>query len=326
MNNHIIIIISTIVLICSFICYLLIIPLFKAKQITQTVRTIGPKEHYKKNKTPVLGGIIIVFGTLINLYLLLLENPLNTTYKKSELLILLIAFIGYFLLGLIDDLKIVKKKDNEGLSIKTKFIGELIIAAAVFYLILTSKQSTIINLYGLKINLSFFYGFFLIFFFMSYTNAVNFTDGIDGLAGGVSLIVSITLTIIAFKNKNFLVFYIGLALIIQLIAFLFFNINKAQIFMGDTGSLAIGGVLVSMAVLLKVEMFMLIMGIVYFIEALSVVLQIYVYKKYKKRVFKMAPIHHHLELKGWNEWQIDILAWSITIIFCVLGFIMEVVL
>ena len=326
MNNHILVAILTIALIFSFISYLLIIPLFKLKEITQTVRLIGPKEHYKKNKTPVLGGTIIVSGTLISLYLLLYKNPLDAMYSKSNLLILIVAFLGYFLLGLLDDLKIIKRRSNDGLSIKSKFIGELVIAVIIFFFSLTNNQSTIINLYGLKINLYFFYGIFLIFYFMSYTNAVNFTDGIDGLAGGVSLIISITLTVIAYKNRNYLVFYFGLSLITQLIAFLFFNINKAQIFMGDTGSLAIGGALAAMAIILKVEMFLLIMGIVFFLEALSVVIQIYYYKKYKKRVFKMAPIHHHLELCKWNEWQIDILAWIITTVFCILGFMLEVLL
>lgn len=326
MNNHILVAILTIALIFSFISYLLIIPLFKSKEITQTVRLIGPKEHYKKNKTPVLGGTVIVSGTLISLYLLLYKNPLDATYSKSNLLILIVAFLGYFLLGLLDDLKIIKRRSNDGLSIKSKFLGELVIAVIIFFFSLANSQSTIINLYGLKINLYFFYGIFLIFYFMSYTNAVNFTDGIDGLAGGVSLIISTTLTVIAYKNRNYLVFYFGLSLITQLIAFLFFNINKAQIFMGDTGSLAIGGALAAMAIILKVEMFLLIMGIVFFLEALSVVIQIYYYKKYKKRVFKMAPIHHHLELCKWNEWQIDILAWIITTVFCILGFMLEVLL
>ncbi len=326
MNNQTLVIISTLMLIVSVITYLLIIPLFKFKKITQTVRLDGPKEHYKKNKTPVLGGIVIVSYSLINLYLLLLKNPLAGNYQSTELMILLIPFLGYFLLGLIDDLRIIKKKSNEGLSIKTKFIGELIIAIIIFSLLLSVHQSTIINLYGFKLNLSGLYGVFLIFFFMSYTNAVNFTDGIDGLAGGISLIVAITLSIIAYQKENYLVFYFGLSLIIQLVAFLFFNLNKAQIFMGDTGSLAIGGSLAIMAVLLKIEMFMFLMGIVFFIEALSVVLQIFIFKRYHKRLFKMAPIHHHLELSGWNEWQIDFLGWSITIIFCLISFVLEGIL
>lgn len=326
MNNNEIIIISTLILIISTLFYIIIIPLFKTKHITQTVRTLGPKKHYQKNKTPVLGGIVIVIGTLLNLYFLLKRNPLNSQYDKEEIILLLIPFVGYFIIGLMDDLKIIIKKDNEGISIKNKFIFELLIAIIVFSLSLSLKQSTIINLYGLKFDLKFFYSIFLIFFFMSYTNAVNFTDGIDGLAAGVSLIISISLSLIAYKNKNFLVFYIGIALSIQLISFLFFNFNKAQIFMGDTGSLAIGGALATMAILLKAEMILFLMGIVYFIEALSVVLQIIIYKKYHKRIFKMAPIHHHLELSGLNEWQIDFLGWTITICFCILSLFIEGVL
>lgn len=326
MNNNEIIIISTIILIISILFYILAIPLLKSKHITQTVRTLGPKKHYQKNKTPVLGGIVIVFGTLLYLYFLLKRNPLNAQYEKGEIFLLLIPFVGYFIIGLMDDLKIIIKKDNEGITIKNKFIFELLIAIFVFSLSLSLNQSTIINLYGLKIDLKFFYGLFLIFFFMSYTNAVNFTDGIDGLAAGVSLIISISLSLIAYKNKNYLVFYMGIGLSIQLIAFLFFNFNKAQIFMGDTGSLAIGGALATMAILLKAEMILFLMGIVYFIEALSVVLQIVIYKKYHKRIFKMAPIHHHLELSGLNEWQIDFLGWTITICFCILSLFIEGVL
>lgn len=323
MNNHQIIIISTLLLIVSTIAYIIIIPLFKSKQITQTVRTLGPRTHYLKNKTPILGGIIIVLGTLISLYLFLFINPLKANYDIKKILILLIPFVGYFFLGLIDDLKIITLKDNEGISIKNKFFLELIIAIIVFYMILSFNHSTIINFYGIKINLYFFYGIFLIFFFMSYTNAVNFTDGIDGLAAGISLIVTISLVLIADKNNNKLVFYIGISLAVQLIAFLFFNLHKAQIFMGDTGSLAIGGGLASMAILLKAEMILFLMGIVYFLEALSVVIQIFVYKKYHKRIFKMAPIHHHLELIGLNEWQIDFLGWGITIVFCLVSLFLE---
>lgn len=326
MNNNELIIISTFMLILSTIAYIIIIPLFKSKQITQTVRTVGLKSHYKKNKTPILGGIIIVIGSLINIYVLLLVNPLNAEYTKNHLLILLVPFAGYFILGLIDDLKIIVKKDNEGITIKNKFISELIIAVIIFSLNLSNRDSTSINFYGFNLNLYFFYGLFLIFFYMSYTNAVNFTDGVDGLAAGVSLLVCISLCLIALKKNNLVVFYVCISLIIQLIAFLFFNINKAQIFMGDTGSLAIGGILASIAVLLKAEMILLMIGVVFFIEALSVVIQIFYFKKYNKRFFKMAPIHHHLELIGLNEWQIDCLGWGITFIFCILGLFIEGVL
>lgn len=329
MNNANFIINLTLFLIFSFLAYIIIIPLFKKKKITQTVRLDGPKEHYKKNKTPILGGIVIVCGSLLSFIILLSKNPFKAELSYIKIIIIFISIMGYFLLGLIDDTKIIKKKNNEGLSIKRKFIGELVIAAAIFFALLSfknNKQISIINIFGLQVNLYGLYGCFLIFYLMSYTNAVNFTDGIDGLAGGVSLIIAITLTLIAHQKSDYTVFYFGISLIIQLIVFLFFNLNKALIFMGDTGSLAIGASLAIMAVLLKVEILLFVMGFVFFLEALSVVIQIIVFKKYHRRIFLMAPLHHHLELKGFNEWQIDFIGWGITLFFCLLCLFWEGIL
>lgn len=323
-ENILILTLMAFIAICTSV-YMVIIPLFKKKHIEQIVRLDGPKSHYKKNHTPVMGGVIIVCSTILCFFLLLVKNPLFARVDLKDILILLVPFLGYALIGLVDDIRIVKFHKNDGLSPTVKFLFQLMLAIFTFAIFLGRGFSTKINIFGLTINLSFLYGFFLMFIYLAMTNAVNFTDGIDGLSGGVSVIALLCFSKLAYNKEMYLLVYFGLSLASMLLVFLLFNLPKAKIFMGDCGSLAIGAAISSIAILLKMEVLLVIIGFVFVLEALSVVIQITYFKKTKgKRIFKMAPLHHHLELENFTEWQIDLIFWSLSIVMGLLGFVLGV--
>lgn len=318
-------VIYLILLSINFLLFIFLIPVLRKLKFGQSIRKEGPKEHYKKSGTPTMGGIGIVLGLILNFIVLIGINKLGNnldinSITLKEILILILPLFLYGVIGFIDDFLIVIKQNNNGLSPKLKFLFQLFIGTIVYWLYLDLGFENIINFFGLDINLSFFYGVLVVFMFVGSSNAANLTDGLDGLLGGVSLICYVFLAIFSLYLKKYLVFLYCISMVIVLISYLFFNLPKATIFMGDVGSLAIGASLVSVCIVLKIEVLLLVIGFVYIVETLSVILQVWFFKKTKgNRLFKMTPLHHHFELVGFNEWEINFIFWIMEIIVCIIG-------
>lgn len=298
----------------SFFVSIILLSIFilvqRQNNIGQIVRLEGPEMHYKKNKTPTMGGIVFCIVTVISFFMGMILYEDEFSYKIIILIIL--PFIFYSLLGFIDDYLIFKYKSNIGIPPLLKFIFQLLIPL-FFYFIL--DDNTIINIFKFEINLKYLYPLFILFLFTSSTNAVNLTDGLDGLAGGTIITSLISLIIVSYyKNEYILLIFLS-ALLGSLIAFMFLNFNPAKIMMGDSGSLALGSVLVISCVILKIELFIILIGFIFIVETLSVIIQV-LYFKYTggKRIFLMSPLHHHFEYKGYSEKKICLMFYSINLI------------
>ena len=315
--------------ILSILIGIFLIPFLKKSKVNQRLSIYLEKEHNSKKNTPTFGGIIFIIPTLIVSFILLILNKTNISYN---LLIILITFLLYGLIGFIDDYLIIKKNNNKGLSEDKKFLLQLIVSVIFFYLFLKAGNEPLlwIHIFNLKLNIGFLYGLFILFVLVSSSNAVNLTDGLDGLACGLSIISLTTFGIITI-NTGWLEGYIEITLFIftlvgSLLGFLFFNINPAKIFMGDTGSLALGSILGSVAILTRHEILLILIGIVFVIETLSCIIQRIYYKFTKKRIFLMTPIHHSFEKKGYSEVSIVRLFWLIGLISSLIGLTIGVIL
>ena len=280
------------------------VPFMKKKHFGQ-VTSKFVKQHKGKSGTPTMGGIIFIVSTLVTILALVLTNKMEIT---TNLLIVLFVFLGYAVIGFIDDFLKLKFKSNEkGLSRLQKFVAQIVLAIIIFYLYIKNGSNPNIEISGLHINihLGFMYGFFILFMLVGSSNAVNLTDGLDGLAGGLSVIAFGVYGMIAWSS-SWLVGYDSIAifcfiLVGGLLGFLAFNSYPAKIFMGDTGSLALGGTLAIIAMLTRRELLLIVVGGVFVIETLSVILQIASIKLRGKRIIPMAPLHHSFEKMGWNE-------------------------
>ena len=308
-------------IILSIIIGFILIPLLKHNAYQRLNRYV--EEHKSKIGTPTFGGLIFIIPVVITSLFL---KP------SSTLFIVIITFILYGLIGFIDDYLIVKRNNNDGLSEKSKFLLQLIVAIIFFYLFLRSGNEPLlwIHTLGIKINIGFLYGLFILLILVSTTNAVNITDGMDGLCGSLSFIVFITLGIITL-NTGWLQGYIEVALICfsivgSLIGFLFFNYNPAKIFMGDTGSLALGSLMGSVAILTRHELLLVVICIVFVIETLTCIIQRIYYKLTHKRLFLMTPIHHTFERIGYSENDIVRIFSLVGILFSLIALIFGVVL
>lgn len=307
----------------TIIAFMVAIPFLRKVKFGQFIRKEGPSRHQSKKGTPTMGGIVMIIAGLI-LWFVMLKSS-GHFIINSEVILIIVAFIGYGLIGLIDDLLIIIKKSNIGIVPRIKFALQIMLAGIIYIIYLNTGLKSEIHLFKWRIPLGFGYGIFLLFYFAFIVNAVNITDGIDGLAGGLLLIAYGILTIIVYHQAKMPIFYYGLALMASLIAYLVFNFNPAKIFMGDTGSLAYGAGLGAMAVLLKKELLLALIGGVFLWEILTVIVQVWYFKRTKgKRIFLMSPYHHHLELKGYNEWQIDLILWTIGILVGIIGLIIGV--
>lgn len=305
--------------IISVILMPLLIPFFKKLKFGQSIRTDGPQSHLKKQGTPTMGGIVFVVSTIITLIIL---KP--TFIFQQPLIAIITVFIGFFIIGLIDDFLIVVKKKNDGLSPKAKLALQALVTLLLFVVSfnwLNSPSDTTLNIFGWHLNLGYAYILFALVMFIAYSNAFNLTDGLDGLCSITSVIAFIYMAIIAYTQENYIVFTFILALIGSLLGFFIFNKKPAKIFMGDTGSLALGGAYAIVAMLLKVEIISIIIGLVFVIETLSVMLQVTYYKKTKKRIFRMAPIHHHFEMGKLGETKTVYLFYFLGIIFGLIGMV-----
>ena len=307
----------------TMILGLIIVPILKKLKVGQIERDDGPQSHLKKQGTPTMGGIIIMFGIIIvTIAAYIYYSNIDIDLAKNLIPILGLT-IGFGIIGFIDDFKKLVLKNTKGLKPSLKMLGLLIISVIyVMYLIkgLNLGTDTYIPILKKYINIPIFaYIPFSIFVILATTNAVNLTDGIDGLSSSVCTIIITCLTIIAtmFGIKEIIVF--GAIVIGAVLGFLIFNIHPAKVFMGDTGSLFLGGVISGIALYLKMPLILIVIAIIPVIETLSVIIQVIYFKKTGKRVFKMAPIHHHLELSNWRENQVVMLFSIITLLACVVG-------
>ena len=297
----------------SFAITVAIMPLFigyfQAKKYGQEIRDEGPKWHNVKAGTPTMGGLVfLVAATITAIWV-----GLWLSQWTASLFILLFILVLYGALGFLDDFIKIFKKRNMGLNSKQKLVGQ-IIGGIVFYLVfLHEGNANVLNFFGLDVPLSYVYGLFAVVWLVGFSNAVNLTDGIDGLVSGLGTISFATYAIIAWHQEQYDVLILCLSIIGGLLGFFLYNHKPAKIFMGDVGSLALGGILAAISMLLHQEWTLLLIGLVYVIETASVILQVASFKLTGKRIFKMSPIHHHFEMSGWTEWKIDGVFWLVAI-------------
>lgn len=301
----------------TFILGLLVVPKLKKLKVEQVVRDDGPQEHLKKNGTPTMGGIIM----MIVLAGVLIYN----SFSNPILLLAVLLIIGFGSIGFLDDYKKLVKKDTKGLSAKMKILGLAIVSAIFLVLHLNFFNlgtDIIIPFINQPITLSMpLFILFTAFILIGTTNAVNLTDGLDGLATGVVAIIMTFFTLMAIKTGDTDMMILGASTVGTCLAFLLFNFNPAKVFMGDTGSFALGGAVAAIAIILKMPLYLGIVAFVCIINTLSVAIQVIYFKLTKgKRFFKMAPFHHHLELCGMKETKVVYLFWFITIIACVVAY------
>ena len=301
-----------------------LIPILKKIKAGQRIN-VYVENHQKKSGTPTMGGLIFIIPTIVTILILLFTKKIEFSVN---LLIVLFVFISYSMIGFFDDYISIKKKRNEGLTQTQKLLLQFVVAL-VFYLLYSlytdSKSVLEITALGIKWNLGWFYGVFIFFLLVGSSNAVNLTDGLDGLAGGLSAISFLAFGLISwgsywiqgYQDMGIFCF----VLVGSLIGFLVYNTNPAKVFMGDTGSLTLGATLATIAILTSHELSLAVIGGVFVIETLTVIIQVISVKFFHKRVFLMAPIHHHFERLGWRESDIVKLFWIAGLILALLALI-----
>jgi phospho-N-acetylmuramoyl-pentapeptide-transferase len=297
---------------------LILIPILRKKKIGQRISIFVGNSHKKKEGTPTMGGLIFVIPTVIATIMLTLTKKLTFT---PNLLIILFVFIGYAFIGFLDDFLSIKKKNNEGLTTYQKLFLQLVISLGFFYLYMQNggETSLVSTTLGINIEMGWFYGVFLLFILIGASNAVNLTDGLDGLAGGLSAISFIAFGLISIAVGFEEIGLFTFILVGSLMGFLIFNTHPAKIFMGDTGSLALGAVMAAIAILTHREVTLLVVASVFVVETLSVIIQVIWMRLFHKKLFLMTPLHHHFEKLGWCETDIVKLFWVVGLILTMAG-------
>ncbi len=300
----------------STFLFLLVRPLLHKFKFGQEVRSDGPQSHLTKQGTPTMGGIVFLLS--VGVYM--------SFFLQDRTLFAMIIMIGYGLVGFIDDFLKIKGKSSKGLNPNIKLILQILLAIAFIYVnyyVYPYDKLMLFPFIGGVVFADYIFFPLMIFIIVGTNNAVNFTDGVDGLCSVVTIIISIFFAIIALIENNLDVFILCVVVAGVLSAFLIFNKHPASIFMGDVGSLFLGAYVALVACLLKIQILIPIFGIVYFMEIISVILQVSYFKMTKgKRIFKMAPIHHHFELSGFSENKVVLLFSFITILGCVISFLL----
>ena len=296
----------------------ILIPMLRAMKVGQSIREVGPIWHNYKAGTPMMGGLMFIFASII---VLLCNIPFMTDFSVFYVMILSLCF-GF--VGFLDDYAKLKKKQNEGLTSIQKFLLQLAVSALFLYIMYRSgamSTALYIPFLGLSIQLHpIVYIFLSMFIMVGCDNAVNITDGVDGLSSSVTLPVMIFFTAAAIKLGKYDLALLPASLVGGLIAYLFYNWYPAKVFMGDTGSLFLGGVVCALAFALDLPLILILVGFVYICETVSVILQVGYFKlTHGKRLFKMAPIHHHFEKCGWKEQKIVIVFASVSALMCILA-------
>ncbi len=311
---------QVITFILTFVLALLLGPILisslKRLKVGQTVRDDGPKTHLIKQNTPTIGGIIFLIPILI---MTLFFAP---SYPK--IVPMTIVTLGFGIIGFLDDIIIVIKRSKNGLAPWQKTIGLFLVSLAyIIYVTFFTDlgTATFIPFIGIQYELHpIVYMMFLFLVLYATTNSVNLTDGVDGLCAGITLIVMVFFTVVAMTRSEWEYIKIFSSIVAGgCMGFLVFNIHPAKVFMGDTGSLALGGAVASVAIMMKMPLILVIVGGIYVIESLSDILQVASFKLRGKRIFKMAPIHHHFELIGWKETKIVSIFWMVTLVLCFIG-------
>ena len=325
-NSNIVVALS--LLVASFLVTILMLPrLIKYLhylKFGQAIREEGPQSHMHKKGTPTMGGISFIVATVLALIIAMFIDSSNIKYY----FLFIYTTISFSIIGYIDDMLIVVKKKNDGLAPRKKLMLQILFSV-IFYVLVKFIYEDINYIYipGLEyqLNISYLYMIFVVFWQTGFSNAVNLTDGLDGLATSVTIITTSTFALLAYKENNFPVFVFCLVLVGALIGFLLFNKNPAKIFMGDTGSLALGGILAAISIILHKEIAFIFIGLVYILETLSVIIQVAYFKKTGKRIFKMSPLHHHFELSGYGEVKTVYLFVIIALISSGVGYFLGVI-
>ncbi len=307
----------------SFGCMLLVMPplidyLHKIK-FGQTEREEGLESHKAKNGTPTMGGVAFI---LMPTLLFLVGTLLGFFRWNGQIGIILLAYIGYGIIGFIDDYIIVVKKDNEGLKPAHKFALQSILAILFFIMYINAPEARMdvwIPIVNVNLDLGYLYFILIFIMFTAETNAVNLTDGLDGLCSGQMMIALVPYIVFAYVQGFYSVVYLLVLVEGALLGYLQFNKHPAKIFMGDTGSLALGGLFAAVGMVLKQELLLVLIGGVFVAEVLSVMIQVTHYKRTKKRIFRMAPLHHHFEKGGWSETKVVRRFWTVGVILAILG-------
>ncbi|MBR5538448.1 MAG: phospho-N-acetylmuramoyl-pentapeptide-transferase [Clostridia bacterium] len=301
-----------------------LIPKLRSMKMGQKILDIGPRWHKSKEGTPTMGGISFVAATTVVLAVTLaLLHFVGESINALPLVLTLLLALGNGIIGVVDDLTKFKKQQNEGLTAPQKFALQLAMAGAFIALMqLYGKLDTSLEIpfAGISLELGWFYYIFALIFITGIINSVNLTDGIDGLASSVTAVVAVFLSAIAFVSYGLELALLGAAMLGATLGFLVYNFYPARVFMGDTGSLFLGGLVAGAAFMIDSPLVVAMVGIIYICEALSDIIQVGVYKLTHKRVFKMAPIHHHFEKCGWSEIKIVLIFSLVTLIFSVIAF------
>lgn len=306
----------------SVIFGLILIPFLKKIKVRQKVSSYLEKTHKSKEGTPTMGGLIFIIPTILTVIILLFMNKIEFS---ENLFIILFVFIAYAGLGFLDDYLIIKRRNNEGLTEIQKLCGQLAIALVFFYIFMRSGGKPILDIHtlGLEINMGWFYGIFLLFILVASSNAVNLTDGLDGLAGGLSVVAFLAFGLISWNsdwvagNQDIAIFCF--VLIGSLLGFLVYNTHPAKVFMGDTGSLALGATLASIAIITSHEITLVVVAGVFIIETLVCIIQMIGLMCFRRKVFLMAPLHHHFEKLGYQEGDIVKAFWTVGLILSMLA-------
>lgn len=302
----------------SLVLTVVFLPLFisyahKKKQ-GQMIREEGPKWHEKKSGTPTMGGFVFNFVILFtSIVVPIIFHNLNPQILILDFILILYGFLGFW-----DDSIKLWKKQNEGLKPWQKLAGQIVGGIVFLFVYRFEGFPFSISFFGHELHLGFIFILFVIFWLVGFSNAVNLTDGIDGLVAGQATIAFGAYAVIAYVQAQYAVLTFCLAVMGALLAFLGFNHKPAKIFMGDMGSLALGGALAAVSILLHHELSLLLIGIIFVCETASVMLQVAYFRKTGKRLFKMSPIHHHFELSGWSEWRIDLTFWGVGLLAAVI--------
>ncbi len=322
---------SVLAMMISFILAVLfglfLLPILKKLKVSQRISIYVSELHKTKDGTPTMGGLIFIAPVIVTIIILYLLDKIKFSYN---LLIIVFTFISYAIIGFLDDYLIIKRHNNKGLTEIQKLLLQVIVAIVFYFLFVKAGNESLIWIrsLNLRIKIGWLYGLFILFILVASSNAVNITDGLDGLAGGLSVIAFLTFGIIAWSS-GWLEGYEDIAifcfvLIGGILGFLVYNLNPAKVFMGDTGSLALGATLGAVAIITRYEFLLILVGIVFVLETFSCVIQIIYYKLTNKRFFPMTPIHHTFEKLGWRETDIvklflfiGLFASMMAIIFCV---------
>ena len=307
----------------SSVLGLFLVPILKKLRAGQRISVFVGESHRKKEGTPTMGGLIFIIPTVIISLWLIITHKIPYT---SNLGIVLLVFIGYATIGFLDDFLSIRKANNEGLTTYQKLFLQVLIAIGFFYIYMRSggQTSWVVGTLHIDLEMGWLYGLFILLVLVGSSNAVNITDGLDSLAGGLSAIAFVAFSLISLMVGFEDIGIFSLILVGSIVGFLIFNSYPAKVFMGDTGSLALGGVMGTIAILTHRELTLLVVAGVFVIETLSVIIQVFFVQILHRKLFLMTPLHHHFEKLGWKETDIVKLFWVFGLIFAMAGIIFGV--